>query len=125
VVSLTTLPVQNPKVAGSNPAALMFRDRASNTWSLYARKLPPLAAGRTYELWLITSTGKKIPAGTFLPSPTGTAHVETTYALDHAALAAVAVTEEPAGGVETPTGPIVIAGTPASSTPASSTPASK
>jgi anti-sigma-K factor RskA len=105
VVSLTA-------TGAPQASALMFWDRASNTWSLYARHLPPVAAGRTYELWLITSTGKKVPAGTFAPSPAGTAHVETTYALEHGALAAVAVTEEPAGGVETPTGPIVIAGSP-------------
>jgi anti-sigma-K factor RskA len=90
----------------------MFWDRTSNTWSMYARHLPQLAAGRTYELWLITKAGKKIPAGTFQPSPVGTAHVETTFDLGHAPLAVVAVTEEPAGGVESPTGPIVIAGSP-------------
>jgi anti-sigma-K factor RskA len=93
-------------------SALMFWDRGTNTWSMYARDLPPAPAGRTYELWLITSDGKKVPAGTFAPSSHGTAHVEATYALDRAALATVAVTEEPAGGVEAPTGPIVIAGSP-------------
>jgi anti-sigma-K factor RskA len=106
VVSLTA--------AGARTAsALMFWDRATNTWSMYARDLPEAPAGRTYELWLITSAGKKIPAGTFAPSPRGTAHVETTYTLDRSALATVAVTEEPAGGVENPTGPIIIAGSPA------------
>ncbi|HWZ60640.1 MAG TPA: anti-sigma factor [Gemmatimonadaceae bacterium] len=105
VVSLTA--------AGARSAsALMFWDRGTNTWSMYARDLPPAPPGRTYELWLITSDGKKIPAGTFAPSSRGTAHVEATYALDRAALVTVAVTEEPAGGVETPTGPIVIAGSP-------------
>jgi hypothetical protein len=105
VVSLTA--------AGARTAsALMFWDRATNTWSMYARDLPEAPAGRTYELWLITSAGKKIPAGTFAPSAHGTAHVQATYALDRAALATVAVTEEPAGGVEAPTGPIVIAGSP-------------
>ena len=106
VVSLTA-------VGARTASALMFRDRATNTWSMYARDLPEAPSGRTYELWLITSTGKKIPAGTFAPSPRGTAHVETTYALDGATLATVAVTEEPAGGVENPTGPIIIAGSPA------------
>jgi Anti-sigma-K factor rskA, C-terminal len=100
--------------AGARAAAsaLMFWDRSTNTWSMYARDLPVAPAGRTYELWLVTKAGKKIPAGTFNPSPAGTAHVEAKYTLDSAALAAVAVTEEPTGGVESPTGPVVIAGSP-------------
>jgi Anti-sigma-K factor rskA len=112
--------VTNPQVdvvsltaGGKRPAsALMFWDRSTNTWSMYARDLPPSSPGHTYELWLITTDGKKIPAGTFAPSLQGNAHVEAKYPLDRAALAAVAVTEEPSGGVESPTGPIVIQGTP-------------
>jgi hypothetical protein len=99
-------------------SALMFWDRASNTWSMYAHNLPVPAAGRTYELWLVTTDGKKIPAGTFDPTPHGTAHVEAKYPLDPDKLAAVAVTEEPVGGVDAPTGPIVIAGSPSKPPPA-------
>jgi hypothetical protein len=110
VVSLTS--------SGAKAAsALMFWDRASNTWSMYAHNLPVPAGGRTYELWLVTTDGKKIPAGTFDPTPHGTAHVEAKYALDRDKLAAVAVTEEPAGGVDVATGPVVIAGSPSKPPP--------
>jgi len=91
--------------------ALMFWDRSTDTWSMYAHNLPQTASGRTYELWLITAAGRKIPAGTFAPTSAGTAHVQATYALGPADLQAVAVTEEPAGGVDVATGPVVIAGT--------------
>jgi len=91
--------------------ALMFWDRGTNSWSMYAHNLPPASSGHTYELWLITSAGRKIPAGTFAPTSAGTAHVQMTYALAPTDLQAVAVTEEPAGGVDAPTGPIVIVGT--------------
>jgi anti-sigma-K factor RskA len=107
-VAVVSLAASGAKAA----SALMFWDRASNTWSMYARNLPTPPSGRTYELWLITNDGKKIPAGTFDPTPHGTAHVEAKYALDRDNLAAVAVTEEPAGGVEVATGPVVIVGSP-------------
>lgn len=94
---------------GPAASALMFWNRASNTWTMYARNMPAPEPGKTYELWLVTPTAK-IPAGTFSPSASGTAVVEATYALDPDALRAVAVTEEPAGGVPQPTGPVVIVG---------------
>jgi hypothetical protein len=99
--------------ASGKPAAsaLMFWDRASNTWTMYAHDLPKLAAGRTYQVWLVTPSAK-ISAGTFEPDSTGAAHMQAKYALAPDSLRAVAVTLEPAGGVSQPTGPIVIAGSP-------------
>ncbi len=94
---------------GPAASALMFWDRSANTWTLYARALPPPAPGKTYQVWLVTPTAK-ISAGTFTPSPAGNAVVEATYPLDRDSLRAVAVTEEPAGGMPQPTGPLVIAG---------------
>ena len=96
--------------APSAPWARMFWDRRANRWLMFAGNLPRSAAGRTYELWLIAD-GRKIPAGTFEPDARGQAVVRAEYALDARALQAVAVTAEPAGGVDVPTGPVVIAGT--------------
>jgi hypothetical protein len=87
--------------------AWMFWDHATNKWTLVARDLPVPAAGRTYQLWLVTPKAK-ISAGTFLPRPDGAAEVQATYALAPDALTAIAVTEEPAGGVPQPTGALVI-----------------
>jgi hypothetical protein len=90
------------------PFARMFWDTARNTWTLAAHNMPALGAGRTYQLWLVTKTAK-ISAGTFTPM-NGEAVVRATYPLSRDSLEAIAVTEEPAGGVPQPTGAIVIAG---------------
>lgn len=96
--------------ATKSPRALMFWDKATDKWTFVAHNLAPLQAGRTYQLWLVTATAR-ISAGTFSVSPKGDALVEATYALDRNALKAVAVTEEPAGGMPQPTGSLVVAGT--------------
>lgn len=90
------------------PFARMFWDTARNTWTLAAHNMPELRSGRTYQLWLVTKTAK-ISAGTFTPT-NGEAVVRATYPLSRDSLEAIAVTEEPAGGVPQPTGAIVIAG---------------
>lgn len=92
------------------PSAKMFWDQATDRWTFVAHALPALEAGRTYQLWLVTAD-QKISAGTFTPDAKGDAVVRATYPLDPAALRAVAVTEEVAGGVPEPTGPVVVAGT--------------
>lgn len=91
------------------PVARMFWDRAANRWTMVAHNLPRPAQGKTYQLWLVTGTAK-ISAGTFEPTAAGDAMMQAEYALPAGALQAVAVTEEPAGGMPQPTGPMVIAG---------------
>lgn len=92
------------------PVGRMFWDRASARWTFVANNLPQLAPGRTYTLWLVTADAQ-IAAGNFTPDAKGTAVVRATYDLPRTALAAVAVTEEPAGGVPKPTGDILLVGT--------------
>jgi anti-sigma-K factor RskA len=89
------------------PVAHMFWDRAHNTWTLVAHNMPPLGAGRTYQLWLVTPKGK-ISAGTFASSAAGDAMMRATYPLPASDLRAIAVTEEPAGGAPQPTGEMVM-----------------
>ncbi len=96
--------------ATNTPSALMFWDKATNKWTFIAHSMPALGAGRTYQLWLVTA-GQKISAGTFTVTAGGDALVQAVYALDPNALKAVAVTEEPAGGVPQPTGAMVVVGT--------------
>ncbi len=91
------------------PTARMFWDRATNRWTLFAHGLSAPKPGRTYELWLVTAD-KKIPAGTFTPASDGSAIVRATYALSPNDLKAIAVTDEPAGGVSSPTGAVILAG---------------
>jgi anti-sigma-K factor RskA len=90
------------------PFARMFWDTTRNTWTLVAHNMPELRAGRTYQLWLVTKTAK-ISAGTFAPT-NGDAVVRATYPLARDSLQAIAITEEPAGGVPQPTGAMIVAG---------------
>lgn len=92
------------------PSGRMFWDVAHNRWTFVAHQLPAVREGREYQLWLITADERRIPAGTFRPDAAGHAVVQATYALAADSLAAVAVTEEPAGGLPQPSGAIVIAG---------------
>lgn len=101
------------EMAASRPAApsgRMFWDPSTNRWTFFAHNLPAVRDGREYQLWLVTADDRKISAGTFRPDQGGTAVVQATYALPADALAAVAVTEEPAGGLPQPSGDILIVG---------------
>lgn len=91
---------------GANAYARMFWDRARNSWTFIAHNMPALRPGRTYQLWLVTSKAK-ISAGTF--SPRNGEAVVFAQGAPPDPLSAVAVTEEPDGGVAQPTGPMVIA----------------
>jgi hypothetical protein len=88
------------------PYAHMFWDKAHNTWTMVAHNMPILKPGRTYQLWLVTPD-KKISAGTFQPRD-GDAMMRATMALSDK-LMAIAVTEEPMGGMPQPTGAMVMA----------------
>jgi anti-sigma-K factor RskA len=92
------------------PGARMFWDRLTNRWTMFAHALPAPPAGRTYQLWLLTTGDAPISAGTFAPDSAGRAVVRAEYPLPANALRGVAVTEEPAGGVPQPTGAMVLVG---------------
>ena len=91
-------------------SARMFWDQALNEWTFIAHNLPRPRSGRTYQLWLVTAN-QKISAGTFTPTAAGDALVRATYSLPRTALAAVAVTDEPAEGSSQPTTTPFILGT--------------
>lgn len=101
-VTMMTLTSQ----AAKDPYARMFWDRTRRSWTMIAHNMPTLGTNRTYQLWLITAKAK-ISAGTFMVR-NGDGVVRATYDLTDP-LNAIAVTEEPAGGVPQPTGSVVIA----------------
>ena len=76
---------------------------------LIAANLPPAAAGKTYEMWVIPKGGSPVPAGTFQPETDGTAMHMHRAPVDMSAIAAVAVTIENEGGATVPTLPPVFA----------------
>jgi len=98
-------------LSGNNATSMgrMFWNRASNEWTMVVYTMHPPRPGMTYQVWLVTDSAK-ISAGTFQPDSAGHAFMQAKYALDRNALKAVAVTEEPAGGMPAPTGSIVASG---------------
>lgn len=77
-----------------------------------ASNLNPVPAGKTYELWLLPASGAApIPAGLFKPDVRGSASVLTPPLPAGVEAKGFAVTIENEGGSQTPTMPIVMAGT--------------
>ncbi|HXC24908.1 MAG TPA: anti-sigma factor [Gemmatimonadaceae bacterium] len=95
-----------------DPLARMFWDQKTQEWTMYAYHMRQPRAGKTFQVWLITSgSPKPISAGTFTPDANGSAIMHAKYPLDPGTLQKVAVSEEPMGGMPSPTGPIIVAGT--------------
>jgi anti-sigma-K factor RskA len=76
-----------------------------------ASALPPLPAGRTYQLWILTPAPAPVSAGVFKPDPGGSVAAVFGPAVDLARPSAIAVTIEPEGGVPAPTGDRYLVGT--------------
>jgi hypothetical protein len=95
--------------SGKDPYARIFWDRSSNAWTMFARNMPPLKAGRTYQLWIVTAKAT-VSAGTFV-AVNGVGVMRATFAVTRENLRAIAVTDEPAGGVAQPTGETILSAT--------------
>jgi anti-sigma-K factor RskA len=91
------------------PLGRMFWNRVTNDWMMVTYGLPAPKPGKTYQVWLVTDKAK-ISAGTFKPDSQGRTVMHANYAMARDALKAVAITEEPEGGVPTPTGRMVVVG---------------
>lgn len=91
------------------PLGKMMWNRASDDWIMVTYNLPQPKPGKTYQVWLVTDNAK-ISAGTFRPDASGGTFMHAKYAMNRNALRAVAITEEPEGGMPSPTGPMVVAG---------------
>ena len=76
-----------------------------------ASNLPPLPAGRVYQVWVVTAQAP-ISAGLLTPGPGGAEQTFFETPPDIPPPAAVAVSIEPAGGVAAPTGEIYLVGKP-------------
>ena len=78
---------------------------------LIASKLPPLPAGKAYELWFIGTDGKApVPAGTFSPDAQGNVTAKLSQIQPRGGAKQFAVTIEKASGSPTPTTPILYSG---------------
>ncbi|MEO8716124.1 MAG: anti-sigma factor [Acetobacteraceae bacterium] len=94
-----------------DPMARVFWDQQQQMFIMYAAHVKQPASGKTYQVWLIArGVASPISAGTFMPDSSGSAVMEAKHPMEPGSLRRVAVTEEPMGGMPTPTGPIVFTG---------------
>ncbi len=77
---------------------------------LVASNLPPVPAGKTYQLWAITGKAAPVPAGIFAVDASGRSSLRVPPVSGVDAVDVFAVTLEPAGGLPAPSGPMVLAG---------------
>ena len=77
---------------------------------LIASNLPPVPAGRTYEMWVVPKKGNPVPAGLFQPDTQGNALHLLAGPVNRAQTAAIAVSVEPESGSSAPTTkPLIVA----------------
>jgi anti-sigma-K factor RskA len=88
--------------------AIYVRNRSSLVF--IANNMPALPAQKSYELWLIPTSGAPIPAGVFKPDAHGSATVIQPPLPAGVEAKAFAITIEPEQGSVTPTMPIVMMG---------------
>ncbi|HWG34697.1 MAG TPA: anti-sigma factor [Gemmatimonadaceae bacterium] len=97
--------------ADASPMARMFWDQKKQMFIMYASNVKQPARGKVYQVWLIArGTTTPVSVGTFMPDSTGSAVVASKHPMEPGSLRRVAVTEEPDGGMPTPTGPVMFAG---------------
>jgi anti-sigma-K factor RskA len=89
----------------AKPVIKAYVNRVHRTMMLSAGLLDTLPAGRAYQLWFIVD-GKPVPSVTFRPDSTGRALLRD-LAMPAGAVAATAITDEPAAGSTAPTTPIL------------------
>ncbi len=93
----------------SSARATAFLDVSGGRLLLYVNGLRPPPAGRTYQLWVIVEN-KPVSLGIFDVDAGGKAHMTAEKLPELRGPITIAVTQEPAGGVPQPTGPMVLAG---------------
>jgi anti-sigma-K factor RskA len=81
---------------------------------LQASNMQPLPENKTYELWVIPTSGAPVPAGLFRPDASGNASVVLPSIPQGVPAKAFGITVENAGGSNTPTAPIILSGAPPS-----------
>jgi anti-sigma-K factor RskA len=104
---LTAPDLRQVDLQGQQPVAPRASGRAFYSRSrglvFTASDLPPLRSGRTYQLWLVTAQSP-VSAGLLEIDSAGRVTQAFNTPPDIANPVAIAVTEEPAGGVPAPTG---------------------
>ena len=102
-----TIPLAGQKDAPDSSAKIYW-DVQGKRWVISA-DLPAAPAGKTYQLWFVTSDAK-ISAGLINPDTTGHGFAVLELPDDLTLLVAAAITLEPEGGSPQPTMPIYVLG---------------
>lgn len=112
---LTAPDVARIDLAGQRPLAPQASARAfwsrSRGMVFTASNLPPLPAGRVYQLWVVTKEPAPLSAGLLTPDSQGSVNETFNTPPTIPQPIALAVTIEPAGGVPSPTGEKYLIGT--------------
>jgi anti-sigma-K factor RskA len=93
-------------------AGLVAVTPSRNHAVLQVAGLPAPPPGKEYELWWIGSKSGPVKAALFAPTAHGDATVASTLPPAGEQLLASAITLEPAGGVDKPTGAMYLKGAP-------------
>ncbi len=88
----------------------VFWDKDHNQWHVYVFDMKPPPAGREFELWFIMPDQKKVKAGMFNVDEKGRGSLFVDVPANMANVAVAAVTDEPMGGVDQPTGKVQLVG---------------
>ena len=105
-----TLSVKLAGTPEAEKATGIVRYNARKGMVLYTAVLPPLPAGKIYQMWLVPATGVPISAGIFVPVEHGARQMWMAEVPLHAEAKLFAVTVEPGGGMPQPTGVKVLGG---------------
>ena len=104
VSSLSLAGLEQAKSAG----AFLLYDQETKKAFFYAFNMPPLPAGKTYQLWAIVD--KPVSAGTFEPDPGHKSRLLIRSIPPLESITKFAVSVEPQGGLPQPTGEIYLIG---------------
>lgn len=97
--------------APPSPPGRAFWDETHQHLMLSLTNLKPPAPGRTYQIWVVArGHAEPMSGGTFAPDSTGRAEMTMQVPVEPGRLRRVVVTDEPAGGSQVPTGPVLFAG---------------
>ncbi len=85
-------------------------DTDQNSWTFYISNLPSPPKGRTYQLWFITDEQQVISGGTFQTNVNGSIQLRLATPRKCKNILEAAISLEPEGGSESPTGAIYLSG---------------
>jgi hypothetical protein len=96
--------------ANGTSSGRIFWDQAGRRWLFYAENLPPLPNNKSYQLWFVPASGDPVSAGVFNTTANGNAEIRVEVPRSLTNIKAAAVTTEPAGGLEKPSGAFALLG---------------